>query len=57
MRFSVRLTLLALLTVPGYGCFYFQAIQGHMDLMSERRPIDQVLAAPGGRRGSCLRGD
>lgn len=46
MRLYIRQTLLALLVLPASGCFYFQAIQGHMDLMSDRRPIDDVLADP-----------
>ncbi len=46
MRFTIALTMLALLVVPGCGGFYFQAVQGHMDLMSDRRPIPDVLSDP-----------
>ncbi len=42
-----RLMVLVLLALPAGGCFYFQAIQGHMDLMADRRPIEDVLEDPG----------
>jgi predicted aminopeptidase len=47
MRPCVGLAIvLFLLTATGCGGFYFQAVSGHLDLMSERRPIDEVLADP-----------
>jgi len=46
MRLTLRTALIGLLLVSTGGCFYLQAIQGHMDLMSERQPIDRVLADP-----------
>lgn len=46
MMSRCRLVLLVLLVIPAAGCFYLQAIQGHLDLMSDRRPIDRVLADP-----------
>lgn len=39
------LAVLALMASPGCG-FYLQAIDGHMDLMAARQPIDEVLADP-----------
>lgn len=36
---------LALLSLQGCG-FYYQAVTGHMDLMAERRPIEEVIADP-----------
>ena len=30
-----------------HGCYYAQAVHGHMDLMSKREPIEEVLVAPG----------
>ena len=47
MRLCAGLVIvLSLLTAAGCGGFYFQAVTGHLDLMSERRPIDEVLADP-----------
>lgn len=46
MRYCFRHMLLTLLTLPLAGCFYLQAVEGHMDLMSRRQPIDQLLADP-----------
>ncbi len=47
MRLCAGLVIvLFLLTAAGCGGFYFQAVTGHLDLMSERRPIDEVLADP-----------
>ncbi len=47
MRFCAGLVVvLLLLTAAGCGGFYFQAVTGHLDLMSERRPIDEVLDDP-----------
>lgn len=47
MRVAVFLVLApAILLSAGCGGFYAQAIRGHMDLMSGRQPIDQVLADP-----------
>jgi predicted aminopeptidase len=46
---SVRLVLIVLsvvLACPGCGGFYMQAARGHMDLMSRREPIDELLADP-----------
>lgn len=28
------------------GCFYVQAIHGHMEVMQSRRPVDEILADP-----------
>jgi predicted aminopeptidase len=47
MRLCAGLVIvLSLLTAAGCGGFYFQAVTGHLDLMSERRPIDEVLSDP-----------
>ncbi len=47
MRLCAGLVIvLFLLTAAGCGGFYFQAVTGHLDLMSERRPIGEVLADP-----------
>lgn len=35
-----------LLALQGCGGFYYQAVTGHMDLMSDRRPIDEVIEGP-----------
>ena len=44
----VVLLVLASAIAGGAGCggFYGQAVRGHMDLMSKREPIDEVLADP-----------
>ena len=28
------------------GCYYWQAMRGHMELMGQREPVDKVLADP-----------
>lgn len=41
---AILLTLLMLLCLS--GCYYMQATRGHLELMSKREPIDDVLADP-----------
>jgi len=36
--------LMLLLMLPVSGCYYMQAIRGHSDLMSRRRPVEDVIA-------------
>ncbi len=43
----VHVCLLIALCFLLQGCYYTQAVRGHMDLMSKREPIDEVLASPG----------
>jgi predicted aminopeptidase len=38
--------LLTMASSAGCGGFYGQAVRGHMSLMSERQPIEEVLLAP-----------
>jgi predicted aminopeptidase len=42
----VLIVLLLALACPGCGGFYLQAARGHLDLMSRREPIDELLANP-----------
>jgi predicted aminopeptidase len=48
MKRSVRISVVAaavLVLLAGLmeGCYYMQAIRGHSDLMSRRRPVDEVI--------------
>jgi predicted aminopeptidase len=40
------LAIALLLAAPGCGGFYYQAVSGHMRLMADRRPIDEILEDP-----------
>jgi predicted aminopeptidase len=49
LKRSLRRTVVAatfVILVAGLmeGCYYMQAIRGHSDLMSRRRPVDEVIA-------------
>ena len=45
-RSAFALAALVSLVLPGCGGFYYQAVTGHMDLMAERRPIQEVIEDP-----------
>ena len=44
-RTTPVLLLILVLTTPGCG-FYYQAVSGHMQLMGDRRPIEELLEDP-----------
>lgn len=37
---------MAVLLMHLQGCYYMQAIHGHMEVMQSRRPVDEILADP-----------
>lgn len=45
-RSAFALAALVSLVLPGCGGFYYQAVTGHMDLMADRRPIEEVIEDP-----------
>ena len=44
-RFAVYLVIVS--SVLLNGCYYAQAVRGHVDLMGKREPIADVIEAPG----------
>jgi predicted aminopeptidase len=42
----VACVCLAVLLTHLQGCFYAQAVRGHMEVMQSRRPVDEILADP-----------
>jgi predicted aminopeptidase len=43
----LRVAALGLLAASLYGCFYWQAIGGQLELLRKRTPIEKLLADPG----------
>jgi len=47
LRRLPRLAVLAMACMALGGCYYWQAMRGHMELMGQREPVADVLSDPG----------